>query len=252
MKLHEIKGKDDLGMKLNLWEKDLLDRCVRYDDADRETNGHHAYLDRDDEGLRETFAPLDGLGPRKVLDGIIQRQGHATILDFGRTTGTQLFSLLNQSHSAYHPGTDIELVTADIISDKELFHLSDPWRSRAAILGGIINYEVIPNLDSVSPDGPVPAASYDLITAFDAIAGSNSAAAVVQGLARALRPEGTLYFNMVKGREDNVREAVAELRDNRYTVISLAEQAPVWPCHLTTWPEEWNLPVPYKVTAPAA
>ncbi len=86
--------------------------------------------------------------------------------------------------------------------------------------------------------------------------GDDAADSVVRGLAQALRPEGALYFNLAEGEEGRVAGAVTDLRATGYEVITLAEQEPLSPYHISDWIGGWPggevSPVPYRVLAPAA
>ncbi|MET1033398.1 MAG: class I SAM-dependent methyltransferase [Candidatus Saccharimonadales bacterium] len=247
MKLHELYPDERLTVDVTPEEKKIILDQLDERAARTLMNGKYLYYDRDDFGFHQTFVPLDKKGPRGTLDEVIARKGHAAVLDFGTSTGHQLYSLIDRSEHTHarHPGTDLDSVVADVMSGENYAHLGSAWRTRAAFIGGALNYDVV---DLNQANEYLPTDGYDLVVSYDGLVGLDSPAPVLRGLARALRPEGTLYMNVTSREENEVLGVMSELHDSGHEISSARSPGDFYVSRWST-PEP---PVAIKITAPAA
>jgi len=211
-------------------------------EARAQVRGDYDLVDRRGSAMQFTFRPLDGRGPAGSLDVLAEYHpdSDVAIADFGAGTGRQACDLL--AGVAPYQGIDLDRVRLDAFSDQKVDHLSQSSVARVAGPAGLINYEVRDRLD----DFELPAFSYDIIIAYDAFAEAQrlaEPAAALDGLLKALKWGGVLYFNTTKPLQEPLQDVATswdrsgDIRVTRYD-------------HAGTvmWNEDWRPPTSFLLS----
>jgi hypothetical protein len=249
MKLSEIHNAGGFRFPLNTPEDlAVLGDDRSYSEKDNLVNGTLDYVDRDDTSMWQTFYPLDEQGPALTLrERIAANKGTVAILDFGGGTGNQMASLLDENRPM-HDAVDLEVIKATVMNDEDYSKLAERWKTRAAILAGVVEYNVPEyhyDLYRELTIPKLPEAVFDIVFSFDSLVQTGNPSGIALPLFKSLKKGGVLYVNAAEVQDEELAAVCAVVTD------TAGGEATRY-AHQTSprfWPAGIGAPVSYKFTS---